>query len=160
MKQIEQKLQESQNYALSLESCKTFLLLVLGFWWWCFLFFFFFTCTSEASVSYVSFRQCQFCLPSVKATPGRLYAQCLAISVSTVWARAGSVIDKYWSSKGWGMISYRESTAATHISINLGPVRKYTCCAVVFSSYQPVGSKIKTVARHPFCGFALQTANE
>lgn len=53
------------------------------------------TCTSVARVSYVSLRQCQFCRPRVSATPGRLKAQCLAISVSTVWARAGSVMERY-----------------------------------------------------------------
>lgn len=64
------------------------------------------TFTSEASVAYVSFRQCQFCLPSVSATPGRLYAQCLAMSLSTVWARVGSVMDTYSSNRGWGIISW------------------------------------------------------
>ncbi|KAF3856618.1 hypothetical protein F7725_017341 [Dissostichus mawsoni] len=38
--------------------------------------------------------RCQFCRPKVSATPGRLKAQCLAISVSTVWARAGSVMER------------------------------------------------------------------
>ncbi len=65
------------------------------------------TWTSVARVSYVSLRQCQFCRPRVSATPGRLKAQCLAISVSTVWARAGSVIERYWSNSCWGMTFWR-----------------------------------------------------
>ena len=68
-----------------------------------------FTCTSVARVSYVSLRQCQFCRPRVSATPGRLKAQCLAISVSTVWARAGSVIERYWSNSCCGMTFCRYS---------------------------------------------------
>lgn len=66
------------------------------------------TCTSVARVSYVSLRQCQFCRPKVSATPGRLKAQCLAISVSTVWARVGSVMERYWSNSCCGMTFWKQ----------------------------------------------------
>lgn len=74
------------------------------------------TCTSVARVSYVSLRQCQFWRPSVSATPGRLKAQCLAISVSTVWARAGSVMERYWSSSCCGMTFCRAEAKVERVT--------------------------------------------
>lgn len=62
-----------------------------------------FTCTSEASVLCVSFRQCQFCRPRVSA-----------MLVLTVCARAGSIMDTYWSSRGWGIMSWEMGEKGNH----------------------------------------------
>ena len=52
-----------------------------------------FHCMSLASASYVSFTRGQFARPRVRATAGNANAQCRAISLSTVWAREGSIMD-------------------------------------------------------------------
>ena len=71
------------------------------------------TCTWEAHVAYVSFRQGQFCLPSASATPGRLWVQCTALWVSTAWAPARSVADMHSSSRGQGTISWQTGEKGT-----------------------------------------------
>ena len=56
-------------------------------------FFFDPTCISAISISNVSLRHGQFLRPRVSVTAGKLKAQCRTISVSIVWALAGSVMD-------------------------------------------------------------------